>query len=68
MGCHEIDPLTVTLPTEIEKSMTFRSLVGKDDKLYAYAYWNYRRVRIGAREVDGNTMRVSWSRVEYGSR
>lgn len=67
-GCHEIDPLTLTFPTGVEKSRTFRALVGKDDKPYAYAYWNYRRVRIGAREVDGNTMRVSYTRVEYGRR
>lgn len=67
-GCREIDPLTATFPTGVENSTTFRALVGRDDKPYAYAYWNYRRVRIGAREVDGSTMRVSYTRVEYGGR
>ena len=63
-GCREVDPHTATLSTGSIR--TFRALLGKDGQPYAYASWNYRRVRVGAREVDHNTMRVAYTRAEGG--
>lgn len=65
-GCSEVDPLVAPLSNKAQKTRTFRSLVGKDNEPYAYAHWNYRVVRVGAREIDENTMRIWYHRVEHG--
>ena len=65
-GCREIDSQAAPLATQGQTTRTFRSLVDKDKTVYAYAQWNYRMVRVGAREVDENTMHVWYQRVEYG--
>lgn len=64
--CREVDPRTTSLTTGTPQPMTFRSLVGTGNQPYAYAYWNYRLVHVGAREVDGNIMRIWSSRADNG--
>ena len=64
--CREVDPRTTSLTTGTQQPRTFRSLVGTDSQPYAYAYWNYRLVHVGAREVDGNIMRIWSSRADNG--
>ena len=65
-GCREIDSQAAQLSAKGKTTRTFRALKGKDNTVYAYAQWNYRVVRVGAREVDANTMHVWYHRVEYG--
>jgi hypothetical protein len=65
-GCRAIDPIKTALSHANRTSHTFRALKGRDNHLYAYASWNYRVVRVAAHQVDDNTMRVAYTRVEYG--
>ena len=65
-GCGAIDPQAAPLPDQAFKTTTFRSLVGEDNQVYAFAYWNFRAVRVGARQLDATTMAVSYTRVEFG--
>lgn len=65
-GCREIDSQAAQLSAKDKTTRTFRSLKGRDNTVYAYAQWNYRKVRVGAREVEDGTMHVWYHRVEFG--
>lgn len=49
------------------KLKSFRALVGKNKKTFGYAYWNpsNKTYRLGAGEIDGNTMRIWYTKIEY---
>ncbi|MCG6910059.1 MAG: hypothetical protein LJE94_08045 [Deltaproteobacteria bacterium] len=65
-GCRLSDPSTEPPALDTHRSTQFRALQGKNSDLFAYIQWNSRAYRVGAKEIDGDTLRVWCSKVEFG--